>query len=97
VADARTDIAPAGWQITATTIRCDMVDDLITIMVYKDWSAKCVWYARYKGAALDNHRKKFSRGVKAKIAGCQGPDCKYVLDYRDKLIAEEKAPGDNKQ
>jgi hypothetical protein len=28
------------WQITATTIYCDAVDDDVTIIVYKDWSTK---------------------------------------------------------
>jgi hypothetical protein len=93
VADARTDIAPAGWQITATTIKCGMVDDLITIMVYKDWSAGCVWYNKYKKVAAENPRQKFSRDIKAKLSGCCGPDCSYVMAYRDKLIAEEEAAG----
>ncbi len=43
---AKTKLQPAKWQITATTIHCDLVDDFVTIMVYKDWSTKCVWYSR---------------------------------------------------
>lgn len=93
MADARTDIAQAGWQVTATTVRCGMVDDLVTIMVHGDWSAGCVWYNRYKKVAAENPKQKFDKEIKAKLSGCRGPDCSYVIDYRDKLIAEEEAAG----
>ena len=32
------------WQVTATTIYCDAVDDDVTLLVYKDGSAKCTGY-----------------------------------------------------
>ncbi|MCJ7791782.1 MAG: hypothetical protein MUP49_05195 [Dehalococcoidia bacterium] len=35
------------WQVTATTIYCDAVDDDVTILVYKDWSTKCTGYKKY--------------------------------------------------
>ena len=91
MAEAKTDIAPANWQVTATTIECDMVGDYVTIMVNKDWSTRCVWYNRYKKAAADNPKQKFAKDIKGKIAKCLGPDCKYVMEYRDKLIKEEAA------
>jgi hypothetical protein len=91
MAEARTDLAPAGWQITATTVSCDRVDDYVTVMVHGDWTCSCTWCSRYKLAAADNPRKKFARDVRAKIAGCQGPHCSIVLAYRDKLIAEDAA------
>lgn len=83
-------MAPANWQVTATTIDCDMVSDYVTIMVYKDWTCKCVWWAKYKKVAGDS-KQKFSKDIKAKIEKCQGPECKYVTGYRDKLIGEEAA------
>ncbi len=91
MAEARTDIAPAGWQVTATTIECDMVNDYVTIMVNKDWSCKCTWWSRNKKVAEEDPKHKFSKEIKAKISRCQGPDCKHVIGYRDKLIAEETA------
>ena len=91
MAEARTDLAPAGWQITATTTSCDRVGDYVTVMVHGDWAYSCTWCSRYKLAATGNPGKKFARDVRAKIARCQGPDCSIVLAYRDKLIAEESA------
>ena len=91
MAEARKDIAPAGWQITAITLSCDRVSDYVTLMVKRDWSCECAWRNRHNIVALQNPKRKFSRDIKARIAKCQWPDCKYVLEYRDKLIAEETA------
>ena len=96
MAEAGTDIPPAGWQVTATTIECDMVDEYVTIMVYGDWSCRCTWWAKYKKPATEGPGQKFPKQIKAKIARCQGPYCKYVTGYRDKLVNEETAADKNK-
>ena len=91
MARAKTDISPANWQITATTLKCEMVDEYVTVMVYKDWSCKCVWWSKNKQVAEQDPKHKFPRDIKASMGKCQGPDCKYVTGYRDKLIEEEEA------
>jgi len=79
------------WQVTATTIYCDAVDDDVTIMVYKDWSVKCTGYKKYKenitkeaAKTLEGKSKKLGRHLE-----CEGPLDYRVTDYRDKLSAEE--------
>jgi hypothetical protein len=89
MAEAGMGPRPADWQITATTISCDRVDDYVTVMVKGDWTCSCTWYNRYKMAADGGSR--LSRDSKSKTARCQGPQCSLVLAYRDKLIAEETA------
>ncbi len=80
------------WQVTATTIYCDAVDDDITVLVYKDWSAKCVGYKKYGESSkeiakmLEEKGKKLGRELR-----CGGPECSRVIEYRDKLRAEEEA------
>ena len=83
------ELQPAKWQITATTTRCDLVDDFVTIMVNKDWSTKCAWYKRYKQRALEDKKQKFDKKITLKVERCAGPECSYVTGYRDKLIKEE--------
>ncbi|OGN94929.1 MAG: hypothetical protein A2Z75_03795 [Chloroflexi bacterium RBG_13_50_10] len=85
----KTKLQPAKWQITATTIHCELVDDFVTIMVNKDWSTKCAWYKRYKQKALDDKKQKFDSKIRLMIQKCQGPECSYVTGYRDELIKEE--------
>ncbi|MCX5996326.1 MAG: hypothetical protein NTV42_01640 [Chloroflexi bacterium] len=91
MAEARADIAPAGWQITATTLSCDRVADYVTVLVYRDWSYRCTWCDRYKLVAEADPKRRFARDIRAKISRCRWPGCDYVLNYRDKLIAEEAA------
>jgi len=87
--EAKVELKPAKWQITATTIRCDLVDDFVTIMVNNDWSTRCAWCNRYKQKALEDKKQKFDKAIRVKIEKCAGPECSYVTDYRDKLIQEE--------
>ena len=79
-----------NWQVTAATIYCDAVDDEVTLLVYRDGSVKCIGYRKYgspgKEAAklLQEKSKQLERRLE-----CQGPECSRVIQYRDKLFAEE--------
>ncbi len=83
------ELPPAKWQITATTIHCDLVDEFVTLMIKKEWSASCAWYKRYKQKVIEDKKQKFDKKTMLKIGKCAGPDCMYVTGYRDKLIKEE--------
>lgn len=81
-----------GWQLTATTIYCDAVDDDVTIMVYKDWSTTCTGYKKY-GEILNKETAKTLKKKAKRLGrnlGCEGPLDHRVTDYRDKLMAEDK-------
>ena len=86
-------MAEPNWQVTATTIYCDAVDDDVTLLVYKDGSAKCSGYRKYVESPttealkeLQKRTKKLGRQLK-----CEGPQDRRVTDYRDKIFAEEAA------
>ena len=81
-----------NWQVTATTIYCDVVGTEVTIMVFKDWSTKCAICEDYgeeitkkKVKTLKKKGRKLSREMK-----CEASMCPKVIEYRDKLFAEEK-------
>lgn len=79
-----------NWQITATTVRCDAVDDEVTLLVYKDWTVKCTGYNKYKRDANNE-----GRGIKAsprRGTGCAGTQCPLAVQYRQKLQAEQTRP-----
>jgi hypothetical protein len=92
--EINTGIAPAVWQVTASTIRCDMVNDFVTLIVYKDWCYKCTWWSKFKNVTGNESRRRILKDHKNRIMKCLGPDCTYVLSYRNKLISEEVS-GDN--
>ncbi len=79
-----------SWQLTATTIKCDSVDDEITIMVQPDGTAKCASYAKY---GTPDKKTLAGMAKKAKIMGlmpkCDGPQCHRITDYRDRIMGEE--------
>lgn len=81
------------WQVTATTIYCDAVDDDVTIMVYKDWSARCTGYKKYVESSNKETAEMLKRKVKrlGRNLRCEGPLDHRVTDYRDMLIAQDKA------
>jgi len=79
-----------NWQITATTIYCDGVENEVTVLVYKDGRAKCIGFDQYgesgrNVAELIKKSKRLGRQLK-----CEGPECERVIQYRDKLFAEEE-------
>jgi hypothetical protein len=77
------------WQVTATTIYCDAVDDDVTIIVYPDWTTRCTGFFKYSAESgnpklLSNKSKESKRLLK-----CEGPLDHRVTGYRDKLEKEE--------
>ena len=83
------------WQITATTIYCDDVDDEVTVIVQRDGSVRCMGFAKYdkpdRGTAGVMKRK--SRQLQRQLE-CTGSECRRVTDYRDRLLAEEANKAD---
>jgi hypothetical protein len=83
----------SDWQLTATTIYCNAVDDDVTLIVDKDFNIRCTGYLKYAtnldkktARTLEQKSRKLRRKLK-----CEGPQDFRVTSYRDKLIAEEKA------
>lgn len=81
------------WQVTATTIYCDAVDEDVTITVYKDWSTKCTGYKKYVESPNKETAKMLKRKAKrlGRNLGCEGPLDYRVTGYRDILVAQDKA------
>ncbi len=79
-----------NWQVTATTIYCDAVDNEVTLMVYKDGSAKCTGYEKYRqpSKAISKLLERKGKQLNRKLE-CEGPECHRVIQYKEKLFAEE--------
>ena len=83
-----------NWQVTATTIYCDAVDDEATLLLYRDFSVKCTGYTRYgdpEPETLDVLQKKSRQS--GKPLKCEGPECWRISQYREKIMSEEVRPG----
>ena len=79
-----------NWQIVATTIFCDAVGNEVTLLVDKDWSAKCTGYRKYSKPSKEilNLLKGRSKQLKQRLE-CTGPVCYRVVQYKEKLFTEE--------
>jgi hypothetical protein len=82
-----------NWQVTVTTIYCDAVDDDVMIVVKKDWTTTYTGHRKYI-EGLDKETAKMLKR-KAKRMGrnlrCEGPLDYRITNYRDRLIAQDKA------
>ena len=78
------------WEITATTIFCEAVDDEITIIVSGDGTVKCTGRQKYeipkKEIAKELNKKSNLMGKQLK---CKGDECATVTQHRDKLLGEK--------
>lgn len=83
----------ASWQLTATTINCDIVNDEATIIVYKDWTVKCTGHARYASSSKARGLIRGKSMSPERHLECLGPECPKVIQYREKLLSEESRSG----
>lgn len=71
------DVLPS-WTLTTTAIWCEDVNQRAILIVKGDWSAYCVLLREYEARRMD-------------LAGCRGEACRYLQDYRARLIAETRS------
>jgi hypothetical protein len=79
-----------NWQVTAKTIYCDAVDDEVTILIYKDLTARCTGCQKYERPdqitqGLIRQKSKNSK----RPPRCEGEQCPRVTAYKQKIRAEE--------
>jgi len=87
----RPDIPSAKWNTCVSTVRCDMINEHVSVMVKNDWTSHCTWYKQFKDPVPGSPKRiKPDRKTRRKIELCQGPLCSYVSNYRDKLIRDEQ-------
>ena len=83
-----------NWQVTATTIYCDAVEDEVTLMVHKGGGTRCTGYLKYgepnPDAAVLLKKKAASLG---KELACEGPVCSRVRAYSEHLRANQGCGG----
>ncbi len=82
-----------NWQVTATTIYRDAVDDDVTLMVYKDRSTRCAGFKKYIESITKETAKELKKRAKklGRELRCEGPECSRVIAYRDEVFAEKAA------
>jgi len=80
----------ADWEITATTIFCDDVDDEVTIIVNQDGTVKCTGSQKYAKASKETAKELKKKSKKTgKLLACKGAACSKVKKYRNELLKKK--------
>jgi hypothetical protein len=77
------------WEITATTIYCEAVDDEVTLIINADGTSRCTGRDKYLKPDKETARamrKKSRRQPKA--MACRDNECTIVKDYRDNILGQ---------
>jgi hypothetical protein len=78
------------WELTATTIYCEDIDDEVTIIVSQDGTVKCTGaqkYASVNKQAVQELKKKSQQ--KDRILLCKDTTCSKITKYRDELLKKK--------
>jgi len=78
------------WEVTATTIYCDDVDDEVTIIVNGNGTVKCTGVQKYHPANKQAAKelKKKSKN-KDKTLLCKDAACSKINKYLDELLKKK--------
>ncbi|MBN1177451.1 MAG: hypothetical protein JXA51_07220 [Dehalococcoidales bacterium] len=78
------------WEITATTIYCDAVDDEVTLMVQADGTSRCTGRDKYIKPSREVSREMNTRGKKlGRKLACEGDACQRVTAYHNELLGKK--------
>jgi hypothetical protein len=78
------------WEVTATTIFCEAVDDEVTLIVAQDGTIKCTGRQKYGSPDKETLKEmKKKRRQLGKKVNCKGADCATVTEYRDGLLGKK--------
>ena len=80
----------ANWELTATTVYCEAVDDEVTLMVSADGTARCTGIQKYLKPDRETSKDMKERGKKSgRQLACHGEECQTVAQYRAELLGEK--------
>jgi hypothetical protein len=74
------------WEITATTVNCDDVDDEVTLIIYADGTCKCTGRLKYAKPDKETARAMKKKSLKVKLSGCRADDCIRLKQYREQVF-----------
>jgi len=77
----------ADWEVTATTIFCDSVNDEVTVIVNGDGTFRCSGHQKYgKPEKIIRNSLKSESKTAGKQLKCLGDACNLAKSTRDKVM-----------
>jgi hypothetical protein len=80
----------ADWQVTATTIFCEAVDDEVTLIITPSGNVTCTGRKKYEKPNKETVKiiKQKSKSAHKHLS-CHGDKCTDLKNYRDKVMGEK--------
>jgi hypothetical protein len=81
----------ADWELIATTVYCQAVDDEVTLLVSAEGACRCTGRQKY-----ERPDKETAKSIKSKSRrlgrqpGCPPTECDIIVRYRQKLLGQEE-------
>jgi hypothetical protein len=80
------------WELTATTVYCDAVDDEVTLLISADGTCRCTGHDKYGRPGKELVRSMKQRGRRlGRTLGCPADVCAVIQRYRREMLGEEGA------
>jgi hypothetical protein len=78
------------WQITATTIYCDAVNDEVTLIISPEGLVKCTGQQKYEKPGKETLKamQQKSRAAGKKLA-CEGIGCARVTKHKQEMLGNQ--------
>ena len=74
------------WEITASTVYCEAVEDEVTLLVSNDGQVTCTGQQRFQNPDRENTRYLAVKGRRfGKRLNCPGIDCSVIREYKLKI------------
>jgi hypothetical protein len=81
----------ADWELTATTIYCEAVDDEVTLLLSADGTCRCTGRQKYERPGKEAARSMQSKGRRlGRTLGCSPAECDIIVRYRKTMLGEEE-------
>ena len=80
------------WQVTATTIYCEDIDDEVTLLTYSDGTSRCTAQQKYVRPDKDTAKTLKRKGrLTGKKLGCAPGECRRIVEHREKWLGEKSS------
>ena len=77
----------ADWEVTATTIYCEAVDDEVTVIVHRGGTLSCTGRQKYARPGKETPRANKKKDQRpGKRPDCSEAECSRVIQCRDRLL-----------
>jgi hypothetical protein len=79
------------WEVTATTIFCEAVDDEVTLVISAGGDCRCTGRQKYEQPGKKTAKSMLSKGRRlGRKLGCSPAKCDIIVRFRQNMLGQEE-------